>query len=116
MHLHNVYIAHFHLVSVQNYAVVWTSLQQRLQVLVVVCGRFLFFSIPFHSLGYRLQHTEFLHSPVGPSVGVSPLYRKLKEYVESLVRNQIKNGHFTGEVWTASFTLHSQVRVFECFV
>ena len=45
-------------------------------------------------------------------MGVSPLYRKLKEYVESLVRNQIKNGHFTGEVWTASFTLHSQVRMF----
>lgn len=44
------------------------------------------------------------------------LYRKLKEYVESLIRNQIKNGHFAEEVLTASFNLHSQVRVLECFV
>ena len=49
-------------------------------------------------------------------MGVSSLYRKSKEYVERLIRNQIKNGHFTEEVLTASFNLHSQVRVLECFV
>ena len=39
-----------------------------------------------------------------------------KKSVESLIRNKIKNGHFTEEMLTAAFNSHSQVRVLECFV
>ena len=34
-----------------------------------------------------------------------------KKAVESLIRNKIKNGHFTEEMLTAAFNSHSQVRL-----
>ena len=34
-----------------------------------------------------------------------------KKAVESLIRNKIKNGHFTEEMLSAAFNSHSQVRL-----
>ena len=37
-----------------------------------------------------------------------------KKAMESLIRNKIKNGHFTEEMLSAAFSSHSQVRMCNC--